>query len=46
MEEGSIENLDALMRVSLCRIEAENMDCRAVIELCRNLRNHRVLSLD
>ena len=41
-----LDSLDALMRVSLCRIELENMNWRAVLELQDNMRNRRVLSLD
>ena len=40
------QTLDALMRVSLCRIKVEKMDGRTIFVLFYNIKNRRVLSLD
>ena len=41
-----LDTSDALMQVSLCKIEAKNLDWRVVFDLWRNMKNHRVLNMD
>ncbi len=46
--QGSLkwDTLNALMRVSLCNIEMDNMDWRTIFEAWRNMTNYRILILE
>jgi hypothetical protein len=41
-----LDTLNALMRVSLCNIEMDNMDWRMIFEVWQNMTNYRILILE
>ena len=41
-----LNTLDALMRVSLCGLGANEIDWQAVLQEWRNMRDRRILVLD
>ena len=41
----NLKTLDALMRVSLCELEVDGMDC-AIINIWKNIQDRRILTLD